>query len=483
MNPSDRGVPRVKEGQVGSNKVNRRAFTKASVAAGAAAVAFGKVLGAETPAAKSPAAGAATPSGGRAPADPPQGWREGTTIPGEYYVDPRHYENDERFLAEHFWLLVDHQSRIPKAGDYFVFEYGRGENVIILRNDSGGINAFHNVCRHRGSRLCRDDDDPRPGDRRLSVNQLGASGNTPLFRCPYHAWTYDLEGRLVQTYGMQKDFDPSKSGLIPVHLKVIQGHIFVNLSRKAETPDFKEDGDYLEGFGKQYGLADLKVAARRFYPIKANWKLAIENFLECYHCGPSHKSLVTTHNWDYSLSPEQRARRNREVIAWEGVDSGRPAAGQGGMGMGGGSADPEYLIGELNPGFLTGSLDGKPVAPLLPTIKDWTHRTGITTTSWSTGYWQAYDDHVMVARFTPRDVARTDCEMFWLVNPGAVEGKDYRPENVVALWDITIREDIWIVENNHLGVMSPAYGPGRYATHEDYPAGFIKWYMTEVVKA
>src|SRR5262245_27728734 len=135
--------PRVREGQVGNNKVNRRAFTKASVAAGAAAVALGR-LGAETPAAKSPAAGAAAPAG--SPGAAPHGWREGTTIPGEYYVDPKHYENDERALAERFWLLVDHQSRIPKPGDYFVFEYGRGENVIILRNDSGGISAFHNVC-------------------------------------------------------------------------------------------------------------------------------------------------------------------------------------------------------------------------------------------------------------------------------------------------------------------------------------------------
>lgn len=468
---------------MGNHKVNRRAFTKASVAAGAAAVAFGKVLGTETDAAKVPAgAEAASPAGGRAPGELPQGWRAGTTIPGEYYIDPRHYENDERYLAEHFWLLVDHQSRIPKSGDYFVFEYGRGENVIILRNESGGIKAFHNVCRHRGSRLCRDDDDPRPGDQRLSVRQLSASGNTPLFRCPYHAWTYDLEGRLVQTYGMPKDFDPSQSGLIPCHLKVVAGHIFVNLSRKAEPPDFKEDLDYLETVGRQYGFADLKVAARRFYPIKANWKLAIENFLECYHCGPSHKSLVTTHNWDYSLSPDQQARRNREIVAWEGPDSARRTAVRKGMGMGG-SSKPEDLIGELNPGFVTGSLDGKPVAPLLPPIEDWTHRTWITSTSWSTGYWQTYDDHVMVARFTPRDVAITDCEIFWLVHPGAVEGKDYRAENVMALWDITIREDIWIVENNHLGVTSRAYGPGRYATHEDYPAEFIKWYMTEVAKA
>ena len=88
-----------------------------------------------------------------------------------------------------------------------------------------------------------------------------------------------------------------------------------------------------------------------------------------------------------------------------------------------------------------------------------------------------------MARFTPRDTALIDCEMFWLVHPAAVEGKDYRADNLMALWDITIREDIWIVENNHIGITSRAYGPGRYATHEEYPAEFIKWYMTEVAKA
>src|SRR6202044_3607513 len=89
--------------------------------------------------------------------------REGTTIPAEYYVDDKHYANDERFLAEHFWLMADHESRIAKPGDYFVFEYGRGGSVIIVRDQAGVVKAFHNVCRHRGSRICQHEtDNARP---------------------------------------------------------------------------------------------------------------------------------------------------------------------------------------------------------------------------------------------------------------------------------------------------------------------------------
>ncbi len=464
-------------------KVNRRDFTKTSVAAGAAAFAFGKVLGAEIESAEPQAGmGAAAPAPKRPPKTHPTGWREGTTIPAEYYLDPRHFHHDERYLADRFWLMVDHESRIPNAGDYFVFEYGRGESVIILRNGAGAVKAFHNVCRHRGSRLCRDSDDPRPADTRLSVRQLGASGNTPLFRCPYHAWTYDLDGNLISSYGMPEDFDPGSTGLHPCHMRVLEGHIFVNLSRESGPPDFDEATKYYRDVARKYAFAQLKIGARRFYPIRANWKLAIENFLECYHCGPSHRSLVTTHNWDYTLTPEQKARRLNDLASWVCEESKRRAAEEQKKGSMGSSYTAEYT-GELNPGFVTGSLDGKPVAPLLPGIGGWTHCTDIATTGWSTGYWQAYDDHVAVARFTPRDAASTDCEIFWLVHPDAVEGRDYKVERLMALWDITIQEDIWIVENNHLGILSSAYGPGRYAGHEGGPSGFITWYMTEVAKS
>ncbi|MEE9292071.1 MAG: SRPBCC family protein, partial [Acidobacteriota bacterium] len=326
--------------------------------------------------------------------------------------------------------------------------------------------------------------DPRPEDQRLSVLQLGASGNTPLFRCPYHGWTYDLQGNLVQAYKMQDDFDLSKNGLVRCHMRLEEGHIFVSLTRKDKPPSFEEDRKWYLEVARKYGFKDLKIGARRYYPIKANWKLAIENFLECYHCGPSHRSLVTAHNWDERLAGAEKAQRIKEVEGWICEDSKKRAT-EASQGMGG-SADANYYAeysGELNPGFVTGSLDGKPVAPLLPKFKEWSHCTDIATTGYSTGYWQAYDDHVAVARFTPRGPELTDCEIFWLVHPDAVEGKDYKAERVMALWDITIKEDIWIVENNHLGVQSGAYGAGRYADNERGPANFIKWYMTEVVKA
>ena len=457
-------------------KLSRREFAKNSVVAGAAAVAIPNILRAEPQSdAAPPPAGIPASTDKNTASGSSNEWREGTTIPAEYYVAAKHYKNDERYIAEYFWLLADHVSRIPDPGDYFVFKYGLGESVIVVRDESGEIRAFNNVCRHRGSRLCRHDEDPRPSGERLSVRQLGESGNAQLFRCPYHAWLYDLDGSLIDAYDVHDDFDMAANGLVPCHLRIEEGHIFLNFSRAEKPPTFDAiSTSGLSEFGSKYSLADLKVGARQYYAIKANWKLAIENFLECYHCGASHKNLVTTHNWDYTLTPSQKRRRLSQITTWLDEDPGDAQ----GMGSGGGPFD-----GELNPGFVTGSLDGKPLAPFLPGINDWSHDTNIVTTDWSTGYWQAYDDHVAVARFTPRGPEFTDCEIFWLVHPDAVAGEDFDPEKVMALWDITIREDIWIVENNHLGVKSGAYSPGRYSEHENSPSRFITWYMQEVVKA
>ena len=251
-----------------SKKLSRRDFARKSVAAGAAAVALpSAMMGTATPAraaidntgSAAKGAAAAVARRQRVPMPPelayggisstgrdmmldtaeqtatyPGGWREGTTIPAEYYRDEKHYLNDERFIAEHFWLMADHESRIPKPGDYFVFEYGRGSSVIILRDKAGAVKAYHNVCRHRGSRLCQHGFDGvrptealpngKPAAAYLSVVQLGPSGNTPVFRCPYHAWTYDLDGRLISfPTGMPSSFDAADNGLHPAHLRTVEG--------------------------------------------------------------------------------------------------------------------------------------------------------------------------------------------------------------------------------------------------------------------
>jgi phenylpropionate dioxygenase-like ring-hydroxylating dioxygenase large terminal subunit len=505
-----------------SKKMSRRDFARTSVAAGAAAMVLpGTIVGtapveAKTFAAEKGAAAARrfrdslpSPSlgyGGDPVADArdsislayapaaartqnaPEfihGWRVGTTLPAELYTGEKQYLIDERFIADNVWLMVDHESRIPKPGDYFVFEFGRGESVIVVRDQAGAVKGFHNVCRHRGSRLCRHDDDPAPTDARLSVKQLGNRGNTQVFRCPYHAWTYDLGGRLISApNGMPADFDLSKNGLIPCHVRTAGGFIIANLSRNeppefdsvvnpARTPNWRT-------ICEDYGTATLKIAARAHYPVQANWKLVMENFHECYHCGPAHKSLVKAHPfWDGTMSAEQHARLLKELERFVPTKY-RQADAPSGMGSGGGMIRGVPAGAILNIGFATGSLDGKPVAPLLPTKKEYSHNRWSASTTWALGNIQCYDDYVAVVRHTPRDVMKTDVEILWLVNADAKEGRDYKPERVMALWDITEREDRWIVENQG-GILSSAYTPGRYAMSEG-ASRFIREYMTEVHK-
>lgn len=439
------------------------------------------------------------------------GWREGTTIPVEYYVDEKHYVNDERFLADHFWFMVDHHSRIPKPGDYFVFEYGRGDSVIVVRNQAGEVKAYHNMCRHRGSRLCQHGfdevrptealPDAKPADKVLSVVQLGASGNSQSFRCPYHAWTYDTDGKLVAyPTGMPDGFDAGQHGLHPAHVRVTEGFIWLSLARN-EPPEFDPWVGMWRAAAQKYQMGDLKIATRLKAPTKANWKLVIENFRECYHCYPSHTKSYSVVHQIYGdpnvATPEMRQRIDEEitrhghpVVARQGGPRGvagrrgqdDPIEGPtGAAGMGAANA----LQGShLKVGYMTGSLDGKPLAPLLPACKEWTHHGQRAATGFSTSWMMAYDDHVTVVRFTPRDSDNTDAEIFWLVHPDAKEGKDYDVKKLQALWGNTYREDRWICENQQFGIRSSRYnteGGQPYAAQEGGPAGFVKWYMREVV--
>ena len=440
------------------------------------------------------------------------GWKEGTTIPLEYYVDEKHYVNDERFLAENFWFMIDHHSRIPKPGDYFIYEFGRGDSVIVLRNTAGEVKAFHNICRHRGSRLCQHGfdevrptealPDGKPADKVLSMVQQGPSGNAPVFRCVYHAWTYDLDGKLVAyPTGMPANFDASQHGLHPVHLRMVQGFIWVSLASK-EPPEFDPWIGNWKGVADRFKMEDLKIGTRLKAPTKANWKLVIENFRECYHCYPSHTKSYSVVHQIYgdpnTATAEQRAKIDAE-IAKHGHPA-RPRGPQGGQqqqqGYGRGQDSPTQEAGgggmaggpmgsHLKLGYVTGSLDGKPIAPLLPTQKTWDDLSYRAVSGFSTSWMMAYNDHVAVVRFTPRDIASTDAEIFWLVHPDAKEGKDYDPKRLQALWGNTYREDRWICENQQFGIKSSRYnfgGVGQpYAAQEGGPAGFVQWYMREVV--
>jgi Rieske 2Fe-2S family protein len=252
------------------------------------------------------------------------------------------------------------------------------------------------------------------------------------------------------------------------------------------------------------GTAQLKIAARRSVPTKANWKLVIENFRECYHCQPSHANSYIRAYWqgDETLSAAQVARIEEEIRRhghqptdyWESMRY--RAVGGPDSSMVGSPASRSYGQQHWRPGFETASLDGKPVAPLLPGLKARSHVQGNASASGyrrrtgssghSTSGVIVVDDYAFSYRFTPRDVRLTDVEMVYLVHPDAQEGKDYDVEHMVGLWHNTLREDRWVAENNHAGLFSSRYafkGGQPYMYTEGGPAAFMKWYMSQVVPA
>ena len=193
-----------------------------------------------------------------------------------FYSDPAVYDQDIERIYLRSWLYAGHRSEIPNPGDWFLFEFAN-ESVIIVRSAENEINALVNVCRHRGSRVC--------------IERKGSSKN---LRCRYHGWSYDLRGKLMAAAYMDESFDKSKIALRKIHVGLLDGMVFINFAE--EPSDFSAIQEGLAECLRPYRLEDAKVAHRQSYPIKANWKLAVENYCECYHCAPSHPEYSHGHS-------------------------------------------------------------------------------------------------------------------------------------------------------------------------------------------
>jgi len=385
-----------------------------------------------------------------------EGYREGYALPGAVYKDPEIYELEVEHILLKSWLYVGHQSLVPERGDYFLFEIA-GESVILIRDAQGGINALLNVCRHRGSRIC---DVPEGHESRLT--------------CRYHGWTYGLDGSLKAAARTPEGFDRSKWGLKRLHVAVLEGMIFVNFAENA--PDFSALAREMGPPLRPYGLDKAKVALRRNYPIASNWKLTVENYCECYHCQPAHPEYSVGHGRAIP-DAECTAMRSDVMAKAEGVGLTQHTIRHSWLGAPAFGLDHSFDRYPLLRGQLTGSRDGKPVAPLLGTI------TGYDggTTDFHLGpmtFGLAYCDHVVLYRFTPRGHHLTDCEITWLVNEKAVEGKDYDLANLTWLWDVTTIADKAIIERNQAGVDSRYYEPGPLSpSMEPFTQQFLDWYV------
>src|SRR5947199_4668963 len=219
------------------------------------------------------------------------------TLPQRYFVSPEIFADEQEKIFSKQWVLVGHQSQIAHAGDYLIPELA-DESLIVVRDKLGEIRGFYNVCRHRGSRLIED----RNG-------QLSAA-----IQCPYHAWTYGLDGRLLGAPHMDDvpDFDKASYSLHPVNVEIWEGFVFVNLNGeearlRSEATARQRSGDFislerwfapLAGKFSRWKSPTLRSAKRIEYDVRANWKLIFENYSECYHCLGVHPELSKISPYD-----------------------------------------------------------------------------------------------------------------------------------------------------------------------------------------
>jgi phenylpropionate dioxygenase-like ring-hydroxylating dioxygenase large terminal subunit len=386
--------------------------------------------------------------------------RPGHALSQPFYCDPAFFEREmERLLLPH-WHCVGHRSQLREPGDYFTVDVC-GESVIVVCGQDRELRALLNVCRHRGSRIC-----PEPGGH--------AQGG--VFVCPYHAWSYELDGSLRAARQMSPGFDRTKHGLKSAHIRVIEGLIFVSL---AATPlGLEHVEDALAGSARVYGWAAAKVAHREMYPVDANWKLAVENYMECYHCAPAHREYSRYHllarpkaiNEEADARVRQRAQALGlaiiEVDHW-GLKA-RP-----------GQESADSVRSSLAEGAVSGSENGGPLAPLMGQFPDFDG--GVTFFDVGvTSNFLAYPDHGLIYRFVPKAFDRTDMEVIWLVREDARAGVDYDIEQLTWLWKVTSEADKRIIELNQQGIRSLYYEPGPYSRMEVHTERFVEWILSEL---
>jgi len=384
--------------------------------------------------------------------------KPGHSLHQRFYTDPDIYRAELEKVIYRNWILAGHVSQLPEPGDFKVVNVDK-ESAIIVRGSDGTLKGFANVCRHRGSLVC-----------------LEQEGHVDKFQCPYHGWMYDIDGNLTAARDMEDGFDKASHGLKSVSVGEVHGLILVSFDDN--PPSLEGAIRELEEPLTMFGFEDLKVVAQKSYAIPANWKLSIENYQECYHCATAHPEYALMHTMMLDGDKRERASRHmHERMASCGikdyeVDRIDANAKPGEIGYG-------YWRTAMFSKYKTGSKGGEPVAPLLGNIKDYDGgQSDISIGPFS--YILAYNDHIVCYVFTPVDHNSSNCEVYWMLRADAEEGKDYNVDDVTWLWDVTTAADKEIIVNNARGVHSKYYEPGPLSKMEDMESNFIEWILAEL---
>ncbi len=357
------------------------------------------------------------------------------TFPGRYYYDPAIFAREQERIFGRMWVYGGVASSLAQPGHYRTVTIA-GESVIVVRTKQGDLRAFFNVCRHRGSRLCPD-----------TSGHLQGS-----IQCRYHAWTYGLDGRLIGAPNVfnRPDFERDLYGLHPVALEVWHGLIWLNLADDPPSLAAQLEDPFVREFGsngpiERYGIATLNVAKTIVYEVEANWKLVMENTLECYHCGPMHPELC-------ALLPEYKTGvidGNEGTAFAEGVEA--------------------FTI--------TGRASRPPLPGLLP--EDTRRYAGYFALP--SVFINLLSDHVAIDWLEPLGPTRTRITSEWLFDPEAMARPDFDPMDAVAILDLVNRQDWVVCELAQQGMTSRVYAQGgNYAPLEHHIRDFVDYILARL---
>ena len=354
------------------------------------------------------------------------------TLPGDHYTDPEIFRLEQEHIFESMWFCAARSSELAKPGAFRTVDVGR-ESVLLTRSRGGSVRAFFNVCRHRGAKLCTQE-----------------SGEVKrAFQCPYHAWTYDLDGKLVAAPNLTKmpDIGRTEYGLASVAVREWLGYVWVCLAEN--PPSFEESviADVVARLGdvesvERYDVESLEVGRRIVYDVKANWKLIIENFMECYHCATIHPELT-------EVLPEFADGYAAQFYVGHGAEFGSDVQGF--------------------------TVDGSQGLDRIPTVSEEPDRRYYAITVRPQVFINLVPDHVIFHRMFPVAVDRTIVECDWLYLKGVVaSGRDV--SRSVELFDRVNRQDFDACERCQPAMSSRLYAKGGVLVPSEHHIGeFHDW--------
>jgi glycine betaine catabolism A len=351
------------------------------------------------------------------------------TLPSNWYFDADIFRREQERIFWREWVCVGREEELPAPGDYRVVDVA-GQSILLVRNRQGALRAFYNVCRHRGAQLCRTDGAPAIG---MAVQGGMTAGRSIV--CPYHQWSYDLDGRLIAAPHMSNvaGFDKASVQLYPVAVDSWGGFIFVNLTPGTAVSLAAQLGE-IPVRTSRYPLCELRIGHSIHYRIAANWKSICENYNECYHCGGVHPELC-------SVVPAFKE-------------------------MGGGALDWNRGIPHRDGAytFTFSGITARRPFPGLDADEQTRHKGEVL---YPNLFVSLACDHAAVFILEPKSAEQTDIICHFLFEPSEIAKPSFDPKDTVEFWDITNRQDWAICESVQRGMHARVHTHGYYAPMED----------------